>query len=177
MKWTKCKKWNRNSEKLNFKLNLFLSFTINYSWNWEWLCFDQNCVNRTETVHGTLRLFPVFISPIVWNTCEHLHYESVYFKELHKEQEYYLIYRAGAAVVSSITSYMEDITWPHGDTKSLFACWKQGESSLGVETLSGSAVMGLGLELVRLFRFRSGVRGRKWRRLGRGRFGFIALYL
>ena len=35
-------------------------------------------------------VFPVFISPIVWNTCEHLHYESVYFKELHKEQEYYI---------------------------------------------------------------------------------------
>ena len=33
-------------------------------------------VNRTETVHGTLLLFPVFISPIVWNMCEHLHNES-----------------------------------------------------------------------------------------------------
>ena len=30
------------------------------------------------------------ISPIVWNMCEHIHYESVYFKELHKEQEYYI---------------------------------------------------------------------------------------
>ena len=50
--------------------------------------------------------FPVFISPIVWNMCENLHYESVYFKELHNEQEYYwpTIYRAGAAVVSTITS-------------------------------------------------------------------------
>ena len=38
----------------------------------------QSWVNRTETVHRTLRLFPVFISPIVWNMCEHLHYESVY---------------------------------------------------------------------------------------------------
>ena len=39
--------------------------------------------------------------------CENLHYESVYFKELHNEQEYYwpTIYRAGAAVVSTITSY------------------------------------------------------------------------
>ena len=38
--------------------------------------------------------------------CENLQYESVYFKELHNEQEYYLptIYRAGAAVVSTITS-------------------------------------------------------------------------
>ena len=37
-------------------------------------------------MHGTLRLFPVFISPIVWNTCENLHYESVYFKELHENK-------------------------------------------------------------------------------------------
>ena len=50
--------------------------------------------------------FPVFISPIVWNMCENLHYESVYFKELHNEQEYYgpTLYRAGAAVLSTITS-------------------------------------------------------------------------
>ena len=48
--------------------------------------------------------FPVFISPIVWNMCENLHYESVYFKELNNEQEYYwpTIYRAGAAVVSTV---------------------------------------------------------------------------
>ena len=47
------------------------------------------------------------ISPLVWNTCENLHYESVYFKELHNEQEYYwpTIHRAGAAVASTITSY------------------------------------------------------------------------
>ena len=50
--------------------------------------------------------FPVFISPIVWNMCENLHYESVYFKELHNQQEYCwpTIYRTGAAVVSTITS-------------------------------------------------------------------------
>ena len=38
--------------------------------------------------------------------CENLHYESVYFKELHNEQEHYwpTIYRAGANVVSTITS-------------------------------------------------------------------------
>ena len=38
--------------------------------------------------------------------CENLLYESVYFKELHNEQEYYCptIYREGAAVVSTITS-------------------------------------------------------------------------
>ena len=39
--------------------------------------------------------------------CENLHYESVYFEELHNEQEYYCptIYRAGVTVVSTrITS-------------------------------------------------------------------------
>ena len=38
--------------------------------------------------------------------------KSVYFKELHNEQEYYCptIYRAGAAVVSTITSLKSEIT-------------------------------------------------------------------
>ena len=55
----------------------------------------------------------VFISPIVWNMCENLHYESVYFKELVNEQEYYwpTVYGGGggggwgvAALMSTITS-------------------------------------------------------------------------
>ena len=47
--------------------------------------------------------FLVFISPVVWNMCENLHYESVYFKEVHNEEEYFwsTIYSAGAAVVST----------------------------------------------------------------------------
>ena len=49
--------------------------------------------------------FPVFISPIVWNMCENLHYESVHFKELLKDQEHCWPTRAGAAVVSTIISY------------------------------------------------------------------------
>ena len=56
-------------------------------------------------------VFPVFISPIVWTMCKNLHnYESVYFKELHNKQENYwaTIYRAGAAVMSTITSIKED---------------------------------------------------------------------
>ena len=38
--------------------------------------------------------------------CKNLHYESVYFKELHNQQEYYwpTIYKTEAAVVSTITS-------------------------------------------------------------------------
>ena len=46
-------------------------------------------VNRTELCMEPVRLFPVFISPIVWNICENLHYESVYFKQLHNELECY----------------------------------------------------------------------------------------
>ena len=38
----------------------------------------------------------------LWNMGEHLHHESVYFEELHKEQEYYI--QSGGAVVSTITS-------------------------------------------------------------------------
>ena len=47
--------------------------------------------------------------------CENLHYESVYFKELHNEQECYwpTIYRAGAAVVSTITSISANIIASH----------------------------------------------------------------
>ena len=49
-----------------------------------------------------------FISPVVWNMCENLHCDSVYFKELHNEQEYYwlTVYRTGEAVVSTITSLL-----------------------------------------------------------------------
>ena len=108
MKWTKCKKWNRNSEKLNFQLNLFLWFRINYSRNWQ--CFDQGCVNRTETVlFGTLRFLN--LSHLLYGICENIFiiYEiGIFIKELHNEQEYYCptTYRAGAAVVPSITSYI-----------------------------------------------------------------------
>ena len=43
---------------------------------------------------------------------ENLHYESAYFKDLHNEQEYYwpTIYRAWAAVVSTITSVIYKIS-------------------------------------------------------------------
>ena len=81
------------------------SYGLNYSRNWE--CFDQSWVNWTETVHaGTLRFMYSSHLAIVLNTCENLHYESVYFKELHNEQEYYwpTIYRAGVAFGSTITS-------------------------------------------------------------------------
>ena len=87
--------------------------------------------------------FPVFISPIVWNMCVNLHYESVYFKELHNEQKYNwpTIYRAGAAVVLTITSInsrlRDDMGWVRarlwwplpvshsGGLVSPFLCWER----------------------------------------------------
>ena len=59
----------------------------------------------------------VFISLLVCNMCENLYesvyYESVYFKELHNDQEYYwpTIYRAGATVVSTITSNISKMVY------------------------------------------------------------------
>ena len=38
-----------------------------------------------------MRLFPVFISPIVWNMCEHLHYESVINNCLLLVQSFFLL--------------------------------------------------------------------------------------
>ena len=50
---------------------------------------DQSCVNiRTETVHRLRFLFLLSL----WNMCEYLHYESVYFKELYNDQEIDLQY-------------------------------------------------------------------------------------
>ena len=45
--------------------------------------------------------------------CESLPYESVYFKELHNERECYCptIYRAGAAVVSTVTSSIDVVMY------------------------------------------------------------------
>ena len=57
--------------------------------------------------------------------CENLHYESVYFKELHNEQEYYwqTIYRAGAAVVSTITRFK--VKSDHRSKFSNLSNWKE----------------------------------------------------
>ena len=46
---------------------------------------DQSCVNRTETGHETFRF--LFLSHLLYEICENLHYESVYFKGLHNDQE------------------------------------------------------------------------------------------
>ena len=76
--------------KLFSKLRMFWSKLCKSNWNCAW--------NLT---------FPVFISPmIVWNMCENLHYESVYFKNTidrqYTERCYWpTIYTP----VSTITSY------------------------------------------------------------------------
>ena len=36
------------------------------------------------------RVYFLYLSHLLYGICEHLHYESVYFKELHKEQKYYI---------------------------------------------------------------------------------------
>ena len=65
--------------------------------------------------------------------CANVHYESVYFKELHNDQEYYwlTIYPAGAAVVSTITSlhfeeYLQEKTGVYNLIMKL--CRKIGQS-------------------------------------------------
>ena len=80
--------------------NLIKSLT-NGKWSFPSESIRVQWIRWTHILYWT-----VFISPTVWNMCENLHYESVYFKELHNEREYYwpTIYRTGAAVVSTITS-------------------------------------------------------------------------
>ena len=60
--------------------------------------------------------------------CENLPYESIYFKELHNEQECYCptIYRAGAAVVSTITSVYKAhqyLKYSFGQNHLQFSCY------------------------------------------------------
>ena len=63
-------------------MNLFLWFRINYSRKWE--CFDQSCVNRTETVHGTFSF--LFLSHLLYGICVKIFInKSIYFKELHND--------------------------------------------------------------------------------------------
>ena len=100
--WTN--QWKGNSKKFQLLVKSFLMVENKIFLKLR-MFSDQSCVNWTETVHGTLH-FLFLLSPVVWNMCEKLHYESVYSKELHNGQEYYwpTVYRAGAAVVSTITS-------------------------------------------------------------------------
>ena len=62
-------------------------------------------------MHGTLRLFPVFMSPIVWNMCEHLHFNMNRHISKSYTRSKNATCRAGAAVVSTITSNQLIITF------------------------------------------------------------------
>ena len=57
--------------------------------------------------------------------CEHLHYESVYFKELHKEQEYYIQSGGSCSVnyrgITSSHSSRENAT-PSSGTSPIASC-------------------------------------------------------
>ena len=77
-------------------------FRINYSWNWEWLiCFDQRYVNRTETVHVTLCF--LYLSHLLYGIRVNIFIMNRYISKSYTRSKN-TIYRAGAAVVSTITS-------------------------------------------------------------------------
>ena len=61
----------RNSEKFQLLLKSFLMVENKIFLKLR-MFSDQSCVNRTETVHGTLH-FLFLLSPVVWNMCEKLH--------------------------------------------------------------------------------------------------------
>ena len=61
----------RNSEKFQLLLKSFLMVENKVFLKLR-MFSDQSCVNRTETVHGTLH-FLFLLSPVVWNMCEKLH--------------------------------------------------------------------------------------------------------
>ena len=77
-----------------------------YSQNWE--CFDQSCVNRAETVHGTLRF--LYLSHLLYGICVKIFIVNRIFQRATPRARILLtdnivtIYITGAAVVSTITS-------------------------------------------------------------------------
>ena len=73
-------KSERYSEKFQLLIIFFIRFTIKHSRNRE--CFDQSCVNRTESVHEILH-FP-FLSHLLYGICV-----KILIVELHNDQDYY----------------------------------------------------------------------------------------
>ena len=55
----------------------FLWFNIKYSQNWE--CFDQSCLNRTESEHGTLRF--LFLSRLSYGICVRIFIKGRYISK------------------------------------------------------------------------------------------------
>ena len=96
MKWTVCEKWKRNSEKFQLLIKSFL-MVENKVFSELRMFWSKLCKSNWNSAWNLA--FPVFILPVVWNMSEKLHCESVYFKELHNDQEYYwsTTYRAGVA--------------------------------------------------------------------------------
>ena len=78
---------------LKFPCSTFLSSLVllrsSQCFGWALSQSDRRKLHIQIWLWPGLLAFPVFISPIVWNICENLHYESVYSKELNNEQEYY----------------------------------------------------------------------------------------
>ena len=71
--------------------------------------FWSKLINRAETVHGTLCF--LYLSLLFYGICVKIFIMNRYIsKELHNQQEYYrpTIYRTGAAVVWTITSYFNN---------------------------------------------------------------------
>ena len=51
-----------------------------------WKCFALRCL-KSNWISASNFSFPVLISPFLWNMC--VHNESVYFKELYKQEDYW----------------------------------------------------------------------------------------
>ena len=105
MKWTVCKKGKRNSEKLQLLNKSFLTVwhkifsKLRTFWSKE---YKSNWISAWKLAWT----FPVFFFfDLLYRIYVKIFNQSVYFKELHNDQEYYwpTTYRTGAAVVSTIT--------------------------------------------------------------------------
>ena len=100
-----------NSSNLEFLRLTFRKIKWTVGKKWKSIFWSKQC--KWNWISAWNLSFPVFITPIVWNMSENLHYESVYFKEPDNDQEYYwpTTYRAGAAVVSTIRGWLRCVKW------------------------------------------------------------------
>ena len=91
--------WNEKSFPYQ-RLSTYPRFDTETRWNSE-MAYLISAWNRT---------FPVFISTIVWNMCENLRYESVYFKELHNDQESLLTDNIQSTGSCSVNYYLYSVS-------------------------------------------------------------------
>ena len=89
-------------KKSNLSSDLFLWFRIKYPRNRE--CFDQSCVNQTESVHGTWHF--LFLSHLLYGKCVKIFSKNWYtFQRATQRPRIQLTdNRAGAAVISAAIS-------------------------------------------------------------------------